>query len=169
MKILLCFLLLFLFSCASTKKFTNEQPLKYSYLPAKLDIDLLMPPNENIIDTNLLDFKSIAIDSGQLISIYLDTLQIPSGVLISEKKAAQYIYFKDNCNYLDKKLILEKTLFNEYYDKSLESERVYQNEIVLLRKKSERSWLERNIVYFGFTAGIITTILTEFAVLHTKD
>jgi hypothetical protein len=161
----LCFILV---SCASTVK-TAEQPLKYSYLPQKLDIDLLMPPNdENIIDSTLLDYKSVAVDTGQLTTVYGDTLVLPDGVLFSPKKTAEFIYFRTNAKYLDKKLTLTKKMFDEYYDESLKSEKVYQNEIKLLRKKAERSWLEKNIVYFGFVAGIATAVLTEFAVFQTQ-
>lgn len=155
-------------SCASTKKIV-EQPLKYSYLPQKLDIDLLMPPNdENIVDSTLLDYKSIAVDTGQLTTVYGDTLKLPDGVLFSPKKTAEFIYFRTNSKYLDRKLMLSKKMFDEYYDESLKSEKAYQNEIKLLRKKAERSWLEKNIVYFGFVAGIATAVLTEFAIFQTQ-
>ncbi|MDD5651374.1 MAG: hypothetical protein PHF86_13325 [Candidatus Nanoarchaeia archaeon] len=161
--VLFCFLFV---SCASTAKIA-EQPLKYSYLPEKLDIDILMPPNTNIVDTSLMDFKSIPIDSGRLTTIYRDTLQLHPGILFSEKKAALFIYYRNNGEYLDKKLTLVKKLYNDYYDNSLEAEKVYQNEIKNLNKKVERTWLEKNIVYFGFIAGLATAILTEFAIIQT--
>lgn len=160
-----------LISCASTKQVITEQPLKYSYLPEKLDIDLLMPPNEqkDVLDTTLPDFKTVPIDTGRLITIYKDTFNIPSGNLFSERKTTQFIYFRNNNLYLDRKLVLQKKLYDEYYDKSLKAEEVYQNEIIKLNKKAERSWLEKNIVYFGFIAGIATAVLTEFAVIHTQQ
>lgn len=166
MKILFVFLCCLFVSCATTSKFI-EQPLKYSYLPEKIDIDLLMPPNSNIVDTTLTDFKSVPIDSGRLITIYRDTMQLRPGILFSEKKAALFIYYRNNGEYLDKKLSLVKKLYNDYYDNSLEAEKVYQNEIKNLNKKVERSWLEKNIVYFGFIAGLATAILTEFAIVQT--
>jgi hypothetical protein len=161
--IICCFLLS---SCASTVKVV-EQPLKYSYLPEKIDIEQLMPPNVNIVDTTLNDFKSVAIDSGRLTTIYRDTLQLHPGILFSEKKAALFIYYRNNGEYLDKKLSLVKKLYNDYYDNSLEAEKVYQNEIINLNKKAERTWLEKNIVYLGFIAGLATAILTEFAIMQT--
>lgn len=162
--------LLLLNSCASTlkKSVIQEQPLKYSYIPEKLDIDLLMPPNENVVDSSLVDFKSFAVDSGRLVTIYKDTLQLRFGILISEKKAAFCTYYKSNRVYLDKKLLLLKKLYSEHYDKSLEIEKIYQNEIKLLNNKIERTWFEKNSVYFGAIAGLATAILTEFAVLHTQ-
>jgi hypothetical protein len=159
--LLVCSLLV---SCATTVQVT-EVPLKYSYLPQKIDLDSLMP--RSVVDTNQKDFVSVAIDSGKLITIYKDTMVLHPGVLISEKKASQFIYFKTNTVYLDKKIVLANRLYSELYDRSKESESTYQKEIVLLNKKVERSWLEKNLVYFGFIAGIATAILTEYAILQT--
>jgi len=146
--------------------FSQEQPLKYTFLPHKLNIDSLMP-NTSPIDTSANDFTSIPIDSGKLITIYRDTLKLHPGVLISERKAALFIYYKNNCEYLHKKVILSNKLYNELYDNTLAAEKTYQDEIKQLRKKAERSWIERNLVYIGFVAGIATAILTEFAVAKT--
>lgn len=168
MKKIILFICVLIASCASTKTNIQEQPLKFSYLPEKLDIDLLMPPNKDVVDSTLPDFKQFAIDSGRLITIYKDTIQLRPGILISEKKAALYIFYKNNSVYLDKKLALVDTLYSVLYDKSLDVEKIYQNEIKNLNKKVERTWLEKNIVYFGFVAGLATTILTEFAILHTQ-
>lgn len=168
MKNLILLVCILLVSCASTKTNIEEQPLKYSYLPEKLDIDLLMPPNKDVVDSTLPDFKQFAVDSGRLITIYKDTIQLKPGILISEKKAALYTFYKNNNVYLDKKLALVDTLYSALYDKSLDVEKNYQNEIKILNKKVERTWLEKNIVYFGFVAGLATAILTEFAILHTQ-
>jgi hypothetical protein len=123
--------------------------------------------DKNVVDTNLHDFTSIAVDSGKLTTIYKDTIKLHSGVLISEKKAALYIYYKSSYDYLYKKAMLTNKLYSDYYDKSLDAEKVYQNDIISLTKKTERSWLEKNIVYFGFIAGAATCILTEYAVIKT--
>jgi hypothetical protein len=162
----LSFLCLFVVSCASTKTVLNQQPLKYTYLPPKLNVDSLMPANSNIVDSNLKDFTSISVDSGKLITIYKDTLKLHPGVLISEKKAALYVYYKVNNDYLDKKAMLTYKLYSDYYDKSIEAEKVYQNDVISLTKKAERSWLENNLGYFGFIAGIITVVLTANALNH---
>jgi len=164
MKILLICSLCLLIACAATVQ-TTEPPLKYSYLPQKIDLDSLMP--KNVVDTSQKDFESVAIDSGKLITVYKDTLLLHPGVLISEKKASQFIYFKTNTLYLDKKIVLANRLYSDLYDRSKETENTYQKEIVLLNKKVERSWLEKNLVYFGFVAGIATAILTEYAILQT--
>lgn len=156
--------LCFVVSCATTVQVT-ETPLRYSYLPQKIDLDSLMP--KNVVDTNQKDFESIAIDSGKLITIYKDTILLHPGILISEKKATQLIYFKTNTMYLDKKIALANRLYSEFYDRSKEAEFVYQKEILNLNKKVERSWLEKNLVYFGFIAGITTAILTEYAIFQT--
>jgi Pyruvate/2-oxoacid:ferredoxin oxidoreductase gamma subunit len=154
-------------SCASTKPAVNEQHLKYSYLPPKLNIDSLMPVN-SVVDTNLHDFTSVAIDSGKLVTINKDTLKLHPGVLISEKKAALFIYYKSSYEYLYKKAMLTNILYSDYYDKSVDAEKIYQNDIINLSKKAERTWLEKNMVYFGFIAGIATCILTEYAVIKTS-
>jgi uncharacterized protein YabN with tetrapyrrole methylase and pyrophosphatase domain len=128
-----------------------------------------MPPNnKNVVDSTLQDFKSVSVDTGRLVSIYRDTLQLPSGILFSPKKTAEFIYFRTNCEYLDTKLTLTKKMFDEYYDESKNAEEVYQNEIIQLRKKAERSWFEKNSIYFGVVAGIATAILTEFAIFQTQ-
>jgi hypothetical protein len=158
-------------SCASTSKLSDkqeEQPLQYSYLTPKINIDSLMPPNMNIVDTNQTDFDAIPLDTGKLITIYKDTLKIPSGILISAKKSSLYIFYKGNSEYLDKKAMLSNKLYVELYDNSLKAEKIYQKEIEKLSKKVERTWLEKNIAYFGFVAGIVTAILTEYAVIQAS-
>jgi hypothetical protein len=155
-----------LLSCATTK-FSEQQSLKYSYLPSKINIDSLLPFNikDSIVDFSLQDFKSMQLDSGRLITIYKDTIMTHSGILISEKKAALYVFYKNNCEYLDKKIILSNSLYTECIEKSLIAEKIYQEEIKNLKKQTEYNWLKENLVYFGFFAGIITAILTEFAVV----
>lgn len=167
MKTLICLLVcLFLTACATVRPVVNEQPLKYSYLPPKLNIDSLMPIVKDVIDSNLKDFVSIPIDSGKLVTIYKDTLQLHPGILISEKKAALLIYYKSCNEYLDKKAMLSTKLYTEYYDRAFDAEKIYQENIKILNKKVERSWLEKNMVYFGFLAGVAAAVLTEFAVIQ---
>jgi hypothetical protein len=125
-----------------------------------------MPTIKNVVDTNLGDFESIPIDSGRLVTIYKDTLQLRPGILISERKTALSIYYKSCNEYLDKKAMLTNRLYNELYDRSLDAEKTYQEEIKKLNTRVERSWLEKNIVYFGFVAGIAAAVLTEFAVIQ---
>ena len=166
MKRLIIVSLLLFSSCATT--IVTEQPLKYSYLPQKINLDSLMPIQANVVDTGLKDFVSMPIDSGKLITKFKDTFNLHPGVLISEKKAALFIYYKTNMEYLDKKCTLANKMYYEYFDRSLDAEKTYQTEIIKLRKVAERSWLEKNICYFGFLAGLATAILTEFAVIQSK-
>lgn len=123
MKKLIILSLLLASSCATT--IINEQPLKYSYLPTKLDLDSLMPIQTNVVDSNLKDFVSMPIDSGKLVTKFKDTFNLHPGVLISEKKAALFIYYKNNNEYLDKKYVLANKMYNEFYDKSLEIGRAH--------------------------------------------
>jgi hypothetical protein len=54
----------------------------------------------------------------------------------------------------------------EYYDKSLSAEKLYQAEIVRWRKEAQRSWLEKNMAYIGFGAGLVTMIFVDFALFQ---
>lgn len=169
MKFVAIVLLSLLASCAITKEVANSQPLNYSYLQPKISLDLLMPSvKDTVIDNKLLDFESMPLDSGKLITIYKDTLKIRPGILISEKKAAYYVYYKTNYEYQYRKATLANNLYSQYYDNSLSAEKVYQEEIKQLRKQVERTWLEKNIVYFGVITGIAAAILTEFAVIQAQ-
>ena len=59
MKRLIVLSLLLFSSCATT--IMTEQPLKYSYLPQKIDLDSLMPIQTKIVDSSLKDFESICL------------------------------------------------------------------------------------------------------------
>ena len=155
------FLFLFLFVFCS-----NAQ---YSFLPPKLDIDSLMPLNINVIDSTLNDFVSIPIDSGRLITIYKDTLRIPSGILISEKKAAFSVFYKNNSEFLYKKSMLSNKLYDEFYLNAIEAEKKYHHEIKQLENSIKRSWLEKNSLFIGFAIGLATAVLTEFAVIKGQQ
>jgi hypothetical protein len=166
MKKLIFVLLLLFIGC--TAKIAEEGPsLGYSYLPQKLDMDSLMPEMINVVDSSLKDFESISLDTGKLITVYKDTLRIPSGVLISERKAALFIYYRTRCEYLYKKASLTNRIYTDLYSRSAEAEKLYQDEVKKLNKQKP-NWLERNLIYFGFVGGILTAILTEFAVLQTS-
>ena len=156
-----------LVSC-STREILNEQPLKYSYLPQKVVIDSIMPEFKNIVDTTLPDFESIPIDSGRLITVYKETCWVHPGVLLSEKKAAQFIFYRTNYEYMLGKAKILNYLYANYYDQSLVAEKKYQEVIKQLQKDVQRSWLEKNVVYVGVVAGIVTAILTEYAVIKSS-
>lgn len=164
-----CMVLLFTSSC--TKMVLEGPPLKYSFMPKYLDIDSIgpgTPLEESVIDSTLGDFKSMALDEGVLTTDY-DTLYIPAGVLISDKKAAEYIFYKSGYERQGVMLKYSVYLSKEYYEKSLEAEKLYQQEIRDLRKKAERSWLEKNLGYIGLIAGLFTAVLTEIAIVKIAD
>ena len=167
--ILLCLVTLLTISC--TKEVLVEPPLKYSFMPKYLDIDSVGPQTldkQVVMDTTLDDFKSIPTDEGTLITAY-DTLELPAGILISDKKAVEYIFYKSGYERQETMLKYSKYLSQEYYNKSLEAERLYQQEIVDLKKKARRSWLEKNRGYIGFLAGIMSAILTELAIIKVAN
>lgn len=137
---------------------------QYTYLPPKVNIDSLLPPNTMIDTLKFKDFKSIPLDSGKLVSVYKDTMNLPAGILISDRNAALFTYYKNNSKYLEEKYNLVNKVFNVYYDGSKSAETVYQNRIVALEKDCKRSWLEKNSIYIGFLCGLATAILTEYAI-----
>ena len=155
-----------LLSCSP--QLITEQPLHYSYLPNYLDVDSILPnySTQQVVDSTFTDFDPIALDSGKLITIYKDTIIVPPGILISEKNAALSEFYKSNYRYQFSKSQITRKLLGEYYKQSYEAETRYQQEIKDLKKEAKRSWLEQHIVYIGFIAGIITTVITEFAVIQ---
>lgn len=152
-------------SCSN--KIINESPLGYSFMPAYLNVDSIQPfvldDTNRVLDSSYKDFTSIPIEGGKLIDVFKDTLHLPAGVLISDHKAALYPFYKASWERQKTELKYTKYLMAEYYSKAKSAEVLYQNEIVKLEKKSERTWLEKNMGYIGFGAGLATAILTSFA------
>lgn len=163
-------LLILCVSC--TKQTLNESPLNYSMMPRYLDLDSIQPvfnlDTNDVVDSSYSDFTSIPLDSGYFYSIFNDTIMIPGGVLISDRKAALYVFYREAYKRFETEARYAKYLMRTYYDKAKAAEVLYQDEIVRLRKKSERTWLEKNIGYVGFLAGVATAILTEFAVFQAS-
>ena len=162
--ILICLICLLAISCAS-KQVLDKPPLNYTFMPSYLDLDSIhiqipKTPEEVIDTTKLLDFKQFALDSGKLCT--------KDGILISERKAATYIFYKAGYERQDKELQMAKYMMKEYYDKSKSAEILYQQKILDLEKQAKRGWLERNMGYIGFVAGLATAIITEFAVIKTN-
>jgi len=167
--ILVGFVSLFVVACS--RQVLDEPPLKYSFMPKYLDIDSVGPevPSAAItLDSTLIDFKSIMIDSGTLVTPY-DTLVTPGGILISDKKAVEALYYKAGYERQEVMLKYSKYLSQEYHKKALEAEKLYQQEIVDLKKKAKRSWFEQNRGYIGFLAGIVSSVLTQIAVIKVSD
>lgn len=153
----LCLLsLLFLVGCG--KQVLEQEPLGYSFMPNYLDFDSInveLPKTpEEVIDSSLPHFKQIVVDSGEVVP--------KDGILISDRKAAEFVFYRAGYKRQEKELEMSKYLMKEYYDKAKSAEVLYQERIVELEKKAKRSWLEKNIGYFGFAAGLVTVILTVF-------
>jgi hypothetical protein len=150
-----------------TTKVIKEAPLGYSFMPAYLNIDSIQPfhldDTNRVVDSTLGDFVSIAIDGGRLIGPDKDTMKLPPGILISDRKAMLYPFYKASWERQQKELKYTKYLMSEYYDKAKAAETLYQHEIMKLEKKAERSWLEKNLGYIGFLSGIATAVLTSYA------
>lgn len=157
-------IVVFLTSCST--KIIKETPLDYSFMPKYLDIDSIQPfildDTNRVVDSSYMDFVSIPLNGGKLIGINKDTLKLPPGVLISDRKAALYTFYLASWERQQKELKYTKYLMSEYYSKAKAAEVLYQKEIVRLEKKSERSWLEKNMGYIGFGSGIATAILTAY-------
>jgi hypothetical protein len=158
-----------LMSC-TPKQTLDEPALGYTLMPAYLDMETVLPEwsTDSVISPKAKDFTSIPIDSGKLVTVYKDTLVIPPGILISEKKAALYTFYKTCYEQDQTKIRILDTLNWTYYHKALDAEKVYQARIKLLEKDVERTWLEKNMIYIGFGCGLITAILTEWAVIEAS-
>jgi len=138
-----------------------------------LDIDSIQPILEgdtnDVVDSTYHDFASIAVDSGMLHTVYGDSTMIPEGVLISDRKAVLYVYYKSGWERYKTEAEYSQLLTKIYYDKAKTAETLYQDEIVRLQKKARRTWLEKNMGYMGFIAGLATAILTEIFVMRVVD
>lgn len=157
--------LLILSSCIT--KVAKDAPLGYSFMPSYLHIDSIQPFNlddtNRVVDSTLEDFVSVPIDGGRLIGPDRDTMDLPPGILISDRKAMLYPFYKASWERQKKELKYTKYLMSEYYSKAIAAEKMYQKEIMILEKKAMRSWLEKNFGYIGFGAGLATAILTSYA------
>lgn len=172
MRYLTLSLIILLASCTG-KQVLSENPLGYSFMPKYLNLDSVGPkiPSDPslVIDTSFSDYKSIPVKLG----VYflkntqgkLDSVTFPAGVLFSEKKTAYYLFYEAEYKRMKTQLFYSDYLNKTYYDKSLAAEKLYQDEILRLRKEAKRSWLEQNIGYIGFSAGILSAIFTEVAVI----
>jgi len=160
------FIFIVLLTSCTTKEL-KEAPLGYSFMPAYLNIDSIQPfhldDTNRVVDSTLKDFVSIPIDGGMLKMTKKDSMVVPPGVLISDRKAMLYSFYKASWERQQTELKYTKYLMSEYYSKAKAAETLYQDKIMKLEKKSERSWLEKNMGYIGFMAGIATSILTSYA------
>lgn len=167
MKNLIAGIFLLLVASCTPKVVSNDPPLGYSFMPGYLNIDSIQPfkldDTSRVVDSTYEDFQTIPIDGGRLIGVNKDTTKLPAGLVISDRKGALYVFYKAGWERQHKELLYTKYLMKEYYDKSKSAEVLYQKEIRDLEKKAERSWVEKNLGYFGFIAGIATAVLTSYA------
>jgi len=135
----------------------------YSFMPKPFNFDSTVQLPKDISETinpTLPYFKQMSLDSGKLCP--------KNGILISEKTAAEYIFYKAGYTRQDKELNVAKYLTNQYFQQSLTAEKMYQNQITLLQKDIKRSWVEKNSIYLGFILGIATAVLTEKFVIQAS-
>jgi len=160
-----------LVGCSS--KVLNEQPLKYSFMPTYFDIDSIgidLPEDpDTLVSKDAIDFKPKWVEGGVFYSDSGDTSYLPPGILISERSSVRYVFYEAGYRRQQIELDYSKRLTREYYDKSLEAEKLYQNEILRLQKLSERSWLEKNLGYIGFFAGVTAMVVQQFGLVKLLD
>lgn len=163
--VLLTLGILLIASCAP-KQVLDKPPLQYSFMPRYLALDSIQPLADQdtsvVVDSTFEDFKSIPIDPGILVTEAGDTMEIPGGILISERKAALSLYYEAAWPRHVTELKYREYLMRSYYDNALAAEALYQQEIARLYKKSQRTWLERNAAYIGFGAALVTMILRDW-------
>jgi hypothetical protein len=143
-----------------------------SFMPkATLNFDSLISlPKDpaEILNPNLHDFVSQAIDSGAV-------CKKPYAILISEKKAAQYLFYQYGYVRQQKELAMAQYLLNFHDSIAIAVERnIYWKalkdkdlQIAQLVKSNQRNWWERNAVPIGAVLGIAMAVITEYAVLQT--
>lgn len=143
-----------------------------SFMPkATLNFDSLVvlpqQPGE-ILNPNLPDFVSQAIDSGAV-------CKTKHAILISEKRAAESIFYKAGYDRQTKELKIAKYLLNFHDSVAVAVEKnIYWPElkkkdiqIVALEKSNQRNWWERNNIWVGVVLGVAVAVITEYAVVHT--
>lgn len=162
-----------LFASCAPKQVLNEPPLQYSFMPKYLALDSIQPLADQdtsvVVDSTYKDFLSVAVDPGILITDDGDTVRVPGGILISERKAALSIYYEAAWPRHVQELKYREYLMRAYYDKAVAAEVVYQDEIKRLRKSNERSWFEKSAAYIGFGAALLTMILRDYALDKLLD
>jgi len=146
MKFFIFLLLLVYTSCS--------QNLSFMPKPFNFDSTVRLPKDQSeVIDSSLPYFKQFPIDSGKMC--------LKNGILISDKTAAEYVYYKSCYIRQNKELNIAKYLLNEYYNQSLAAEQIYKNQIEILEKENKRNWFEKYGSYIGFIIGTAAAILTE--------
>lgn len=151
-----------LIGCSNNKMI--EYPLGYSLMPKYSTLDSMLlgekeVDSSRVADSSYEDYESIAIDGGKLIDINGDTVVLPAGVLISDYKAAMYLYYRSMYERREREIRYLKYILKSYEEKIKEGEKIYQYEIVRLMKERERNWVEKNMGYIGYILGISTVLM----------
>jgi hypothetical protein len=138
-----------------------SQGVSFMPQPFNFDSTVTLPkdPSE-VLNAQLPYFKQFPIDSGKICP--------KDGILISDKTAAEYVFYKAGYARQDKELQIAKYLLNQYYTQSIAAEKVYQKQITVLEKEVKRNWFEKNSIYSGFICGLATAILTENFVIKAS-
>lgn len=161
---ILCLLICFVVSGA------EDKPFMVNFMPKCLSIDsvvhIIPGDTSDVVDTSYNDFSSIALpDSGIFISYSGDTLLLPAGVVISERKAALSVFYKSAWERQASELYYMKRLLAIYCEETKGAEALYQNEIIRLTKLTKRNWFERNAGYIGFGAALLVMAVRDYAVV----
>jgi hypothetical protein len=141
-----------------------------SFMPkATLNFDSLVvlpkTPQE-VLNPNLPDFVTQIIDSGQV-------CKTKHAILISEKKAAESLFYQAGYVRQQKELTIAKYLLYFLDSVATAVERnIYwpalktkDAQIIALQKSNIRSFWEKNAVWFGALFGVLAAVGTEYAVV----
>jgi len=150
--------------------FAQEMPLGFSYMPKAPNLDSIATAGlpvlpDTLVNDKAVDFKPKPILGGKLIQ-GKDTVNLPFGILISERYSVRYIFEEAAYKRSQVQIQMMKWQFNEYVSKSAVAEKVYQDEIKQLRESNKRTWLEKNIGYIGFGSGILTSVGIAWVMVH---
>lgn len=122
------------------------------------------------------DFKSMSVDGGTGIQCEdddcndtLDKLELPAGVLISDRKAYLYLYNEKMIEDANRRFVIANELYNLQINKANEAVKLYETRIEKLEKSNKRSWFETNSIYIGFIIGIATAIAIESITVNVLD
>lgn len=169
MKLIFSLIMLLVVMGCIPRQAVSEQPLGYSFMPKYMNLDSIGPAlpalPDSLASKHALSYKPKPIFGGKYID-GRDTTYLPSGILISEKDAVKSIFYEAAYKRVSTELEYSKFICKDYYDKSLAAEKLYQDAIKDLRKEVKRTWLEQNAPYIAFFGGVLTAILTEWAVFQ---
>jgi len=172
MKYLILILVVGLIGCQ--KAVTKEDPIVYGFMPDSMTA--MRPLLDTIKQADSLskydDFKSIGINGGAGYTCEDDNCKLktnvtlPAGILVSDRSYYEWTYGKKAIVDVNRRLVIAKELYNSYDKQVKVAEKLYDKRIQKLEADCERSWFEKNMIYFGFAGGIILTILVEYATLQ---